>query len=67
MLNVKLNVFCKKKIKALTNFDIAFLKKVFNFFFSRKETGTVVYKFKNIYTKKKNVLKTILFLEELYE
>ena len=50
MLNVKLNVFCQKKIKALTNFDIAFLKKVFNFFFSRKETGTVVYKFKNIYT-----------------
>ena len=26
----------KKKIKALTNFDIAFLKKVFNFFFTKR-------------------------------
>ena len=32
MLNVKLNIFYQK-IKALTNFDIAFLKKGFNFFF----------------------------------
>ena len=35
MLNVKLNVFCQKKIKAFTNFDISFLKKAFTFFFSR--------------------------------
>ena len=57
----------KKKIKALTNFDIAFLKKVFNFFFHEKKQERWYISLKTFILKKKNVLKTILFLEELYE
>ena len=37
MLNVKLNVFCQKKFKALTNFNVSFLKKGFIFFFHDKK------------------------------
>ena len=61
MLNVKLNVFCQKKIKALTNFDIAFLKKVFNFFFHEKKQERWYISLKTFILKKKRSENNIIF------
>ena len=47
----------KKKIKALTNFDIAFLKKVFNFFFHEKKQERWYISLKTFILKKKTFWK----------
>ena len=54
MLNVKLNVFCQKIIKALTNLDIAFLKKEFKFFFHDKKPEGWYISLKTFILRKQN-------------
>ena len=51
----------KKKIKALTNFDIAFLKKVFNFFFHEKKQERWYISLKTFILKKKTFWKQYYF------
>ena len=51
----------KKKIKALTNFDIAFLKKVFNFFFHEKKQERWYISLKTFILKKKRSENNIIF------
>ena len=55
----------KKKIKALTNFDIAFLKKVFNFFFHEKKQERWYISLKTFILKKNRSENNIIFVRTL--